>query len=173
VLSPPQAAPGRKGGSAHGLTKKFNWIDRVRMGWAGKTQLALLQADTERVKDVIGDNIMLELGNLESADQLDEKARELQNAGKQFQAGARQAKRNECIKDCKLKIMIGGVVLLVVRAVARLLRAACCVLRAACCVLLRAVQPRLADRRRAWVCRSSLSSSPYPEGMGYDGWEYL
>jgi hypothetical protein len=105
------------------------------MGWAGKTQLALLQADTERVKDVIGDNIMLELGNLESADQLDEKARELQNAGKQFQAGARQAKRNECIKDCKLKIMIGGVVLLVVRAVARLLRAACCVLRAACCVL--------------------------------------
>lgn len=45
---------------------------------------------------------------------MDEKARQLEAGGNQFRVGARQAKRNECVADFKMKIIIGSIVALVV-----------------------------------------------------------
>ena len=61
-----------------------------------------------------GETIQLQLTNLEAADDLDEKARQLEAGGNQFRVGARQAKRNECVADFKMKIIIGSIVALVV-----------------------------------------------------------
>ena len=64
---------------------------------------------------VSGETIQLQLTNLEAGDELDEKARQLEAGGNQFRIGARQAKRNECIADFKMKVIIGSIVSVIVR----------------------------------------------------------
>jgi uncharacterized membrane protein YidH (DUF202 family) len=60
------------------------------------------------------DNINLQLTNIVATEDLDESARQLESGSHQFQRGAKQVKRNECLKSAKLTVMLAMIVVAVV-----------------------------------------------------------
>jgi hypothetical protein len=100
-----------KGGASGGLTKKFKWLGGIREKWDKEIKTAEIQRDLALVKvrsscavfrhsiqlhfivgraqGLVNENIELQLGNIESAAELQGQANQLQAAGNQFKSSAR------------------------------------------------------------------------------------
>lgn len=73
--------------------------------------------ETEKVTEVLDENIELQLANLQAGDDLERKAEELRAGTEIFRDAATRNRRNECCKKWKLQILTGGCCLAVVGTV--------------------------------------------------------